>query len=226
MAWMKTADLHLIGFTNVAPAVWLRQWSSLYPALAGYDEEKYRDLIRRYRTLTAVDFEQLGRWKDDAGSDAKWKPNVASVAYEVWMQAAVELPREPRTNDLPVFLAQWAERTSHYVYRGGKSSTKRFGLSRASALLHFISGGKYPIFDSRVIAALTHLLGRAPEYTIGWYVESFCQIIADMAECCETTDHRTIDQALFCYGAFLSKLDPMPAPLQELAVTSNILPSP
>jgi hypothetical protein len=25
----------------------------------------------------------------------------------------------------------------------------------------------------------THVLGRAPEYTIGWYVESFCRIIAD-----------------------------------------------
>lgn len=226
MAWMNAADLHLIGFTNVAPAVWLRQWSSLYPALAGYDEDIYRALIRRHQTLTTVDFEQIGRWKDDARSEAKWKPNVASVAHDVWMQAAVELPREPHASDLPVFLDRWAERTSHYVYRSGKSSTQRFGLSRASTLLHFISGGRYPIFDSRVIAALTHLLGQAPEYTIRWYLGSLCQIIADMADCCGTKDHRTIDQALFCYGVFLSQLDPMPTPLRELAVTSHILPSP
>jgi hypothetical protein len=213
---MKSADFQYLGFANVPPALWLKQWSSLYPMLAGYDEDEYRDLIRRHETLTDADFERIGRWKDDATSDAKWKPNIASVAFEIWMKAAAQLPREPRPDLVAQFLDHWSELSYQDQYQNGKRRTKRFGLSRASTLLHFVSGGKYPIFDSRVITALAYILGKEPPYTIRWYLDFFCGIIAAMADSCGTNDLRAVDQALFCYGAFLSPFQSVPAPLSSL----------
>lgn len=181
---------------QIAGAEWLRVWSSLYPEgnYAGYEQ-----LIAKHGTLSSSDLEQVGRWKDAARSDAKWKRNTASVAYLVWMQAASEIPVSPDDDTLLNFLNDWSERV--YVDEfGEKSATKRFGLSRATTLLHFLSGGRYPIFDSRVRRALGRLIDAPIRNTANWYTSSYCPLLADIASACGTTDLRTVDKALFSYG--------------------------
>src|ERR1700686_291859 len=79
---------------------------------------------------------------------------------------------------------------------------KRFGLSRATTLLHFIRGGRFPIFDSRVVVAITRLSGLPAEYTVRWYVDKCCQMFSELAAACGSLDDvRAVDRALFCYGA-------------------------
>jgi hypothetical protein len=83
-------------------------WADLYP---DEDYPGYEELIEIYRSLSAADFERIGRWKDGALSVAKWKPNVAMVAYKIWMQAALELPGASiDENRLAGFLGDWSER--------------------------------------------------------------------------------------------------------------------
>jgi hypothetical protein len=100
---MNNSPFRFAGFATASPQQWLQQWSSLYPSLAGYDDRVYYDLIDRHLSLTAVDYERIGRWKDNAKSDAKWKPNVASVAYEIWTEAAAELPQCHHSADIANF---------------------------------------------------------------------------------------------------------------------------
>lgn len=69
-------------------------WASQY---AGYDEKEYKDLIDKAASFTADDLVRIGKWKDGVTTELQWKPNVASVAYLIWMQAAQDLPKCPET---------------------------------------------------------------------------------------------------------------------------------
>ncbi len=182
---------------DIAPEEWLRTWASLYPSnrYAGYS-----DLIAKHKSFSAADFIQIGKWKDDAKTEGKWKPDVAMVAYRIWMLAASELPKCPEESRVAGFLDFWSNRKYTDEYKNGPKE-KPFGLSRATALLHFISGGRYPIFDSRVRRALARLLNsRVPPKTVPWYLGSYCPLFSEIAALCGTEDFRMVDKALFSYG--------------------------
>jgi hypothetical protein len=198
------AELHFIGWTEVTPERWLRQWSAMYPD--EYDESEYQDLISRYESLSSTDYERIGRWKDNAKSASRWKPNVASVAYEIWMMAATKLPRCPADDGVVAFLTEWSERVYQDEYTNGAKRMKRFGLSRASTLLHFISGGRFPIFDSRVVKAVSRLLNSPVDYSVRGYINSYCHVFQQIADLCGTRDLRAVDKALFSYGAFIAQI--------------------
>jgi hypothetical protein len=185
---------------DIAPREWLRLWVERYPE-KDYDHEEYRDLIAKRESLLADDFERIGKWKDGARTEGKWKPNVASVAYPIWLQAASELPKWPGESAVADFLNDWSKREYTDDYATGRVE-KRFGLSRATTLLHFISGGRFPIFDSRVRQAMRRLLTLNPPVpnTVNWYLESYCPLFRELADLCGAEDHRTLDKALFSYG--------------------------
>lgn len=182
--------------SGITPEEWLRLWAERYPSknYAGYSE-----LIGKHKSFSAQDFEQIGKWKDAAKTDAKWKPNVASVAYPIWKQAASQLPKCPDDGAVAGFLDDWSSRKYNDEYTKGPRQ-KKFGLSRATALLHFISGGKYPIFDSRVRKAMSRLLNSPVPNTVHWYLNSYRQLFLEVAEACSTEDLRMVDMALFSYG--------------------------
>jgi len=180
---------------------WLRTWAQQYPEI--YSEEIYRDLIARHESLSAADFVQIGKWKDNAWSGRRWKANVASVAFEIWMLAASELPQCPSNSEVEDFLNYWSDKAYTDKFPN-KSVNKRFGLSRATTLLHFVSGGQhYPIFDSRVRTAIARLCARlVPQDTVRWYLDSYCPLFLDIAASCGADDLRKVDKALFSYGSW------------------------
>ena len=182
--------------TTIAPAEWLGMWAKRYPS---EDYSGYEDLIARHKSFSHADIEQIGRWKDAAKTNGKWKPNVASVAYKIWMQAASELPRCPRDAQAADFLDDWSQRKYKDVYRNGPIN-KPFGLSRATTLLHFLSGGRFPIFDSRVRRAMSRLLNSRVPNTVRWYLNSYYPLFSQIAALCGTDDLRKVDKALFSYG--------------------------
>ena len=174
-------------------------WAGLYQ---GYDETEYRDLIEKHKSFTAEDFRRIGKWKDGATTEGQWKANVASVAYLIWEQATEELPNCPGENGVGTFLDAWSLRAYTNVYKKGPQK-KHFGLSRAATLLHFVSGGRYAIFDSRVKTAISRLLDQ-PELsgTVRSYLDSYLPLFKELAGHCGTDDFRMLDKALFSYGAF------------------------
>jgi hypothetical protein len=181
------------------PQEWLRVWAERYPE--DYLEDIYRDLIARYESLSSEDFEKIGKWKDNAWRESVWKANVARVAYQIWMKAAEELPVFPDGSEPETFLYNWVNRTYTDEYKNGPK-VKHFGLSRSSTLLHFVSGGRFPIFDSRVRSAVSRLLGiPVPPDTITYYLKTYCPLFLEIAALCETADLRKLDKALFSYGA-------------------------
>jgi len=182
--------------SDTAPQEWLSVWAELYPTA---DYEGYAELIAKHKSYSAVDFVQIGKWKDAVKTEAKWKANVASVAYPIWMLAVSELPKCPEESGLTGFLVDWSGRTYMDEYATGPRK-KRFGLSRTTTLLHFISGGRLPIFDSRVRKAMTRLLDSPAPNAIRWYLDSYCPLFLEVAALCGTTDLRTVDKALFSYG--------------------------
>jgi hypothetical protein len=99
----------------------------------------------------------IGKWKDGAKTERQWKLNVASVAYRIWMEAAQELPKCPEGSAMAAFLDDWSGRTYTDVFEKKGPVEKHFGLARATTLLHFVSGGRFPIFDSRVRTAIARL---------------------------------------------------------------------
>jgi len=179
----------------------LRIWAARYPSKKCYAEE-YDALIRSYKSLSAADFERIGKWKDGAKTQGKWKANVASVAYEIWMQAARELPVCPEETQVAAFLNDWSERKYTDQF-GSRTREKRLGLSRATTLLHFVSGGRFPIFDSRVRKAMARLLNCSVPNDVSWYLDSYCPLIKEIAALSGTEDLRTVDKALFSYGGNL-----------------------
>lgn len=182
--------------SDVAPQAWLRVWSARYPT---QDYSGYGELIAKHRCLSPADVERIGRWKDAARTDSQWQPNVASVAYRVWMDAAAVVERCPDDSGVPDFLLDWSERNYTDQY-ARNSVTKHFGLSRASTLLHFLSGGRFPIFDSRVRKAVGRLLDTRVKNSVQWYLDSYCPLFAEIAAAYGTTDLRLVDKALFSYG--------------------------
>jgi hypothetical protein len=171
-------------------------WAGLYPRK--YDPE-HDSLITQYKSLSAADFVRIGRWKDSAETESKWKPNVASVAYQIWMQAASELPKCPDGNRVADFLQDWSERKYADQYTS-RAVQKRFGLSRATTLLYFVSGGRFPIFDSRVRRAMKRLLNSSVPNNIRWYVDSYCPLFSEITALCGAENVRTVDKALFSFG--------------------------
>jgi hypothetical protein len=182
--------------SDIGPHDWLPMWADRYPTTdyAGYDE-----LIAKHESFLAADFEQIGKWKDAARTAGKWKTNVASVAYPIWMLAASELPQCPEPSAAAEFLNEWSGRayTDEYANR---TVAKQFGLSRATTLLHFLSGGQFPIFDSRVRKAMTRLLNSSVPNTVCCYLDSYRPLFSEIAALCATTDLRMVDKALFSYG--------------------------
>lgn len=180
----------------ISAAEWLPLWAGRFPAkkYAGHD-----DLIAKGGELTSEDFIRIGRWKDAAISDGKWKPNVASVAYDIWMQAAAERPGCPDDGGVAQFLSDWSNRqhTSTFTQR---TVTKRFGLSRATTLLYFLSNGRYPIFDSRVRRAIGRLCASPVANTVDGYLKSYRPLFSEIAQKCGLDCQRELDKALFSYG--------------------------
>ena len=70
---------------------WSTEWEPKYPSEA-YDEKQYASLIMLAGVLSSEDFILMGRWKDSAWTERKWRPNVAIVAFPAWMDASIELP--------------------------------------------------------------------------------------------------------------------------------------
>jgi hypothetical protein len=181
---------------DIAPQEWLHLWAALYPRK--YDPG-HDSLIAKNGPLSAEDFERIGRWKDDAEAEGKWKPNIASVAYVIWREAASELPKCPDECSVADFLADWSERKYINTY-GSKRRQMRFGLSRATTLLYYISGQKSPIFDSRVRRAMKWLLNSSIPNDVCWYVNSFRPLFREIADLCSAENVRLVDKALFSYG--------------------------
>jgi hypothetical protein len=182
---------------DISPEEWLRMWAALYPTSKyGAEHDK---LIAKHEPLSAAYIVRIGKWKDAAEAESKWKLNVASVAYQIWMQAASEPPRCPDESQVADFLQDWSERK--YVNNYGSGAREmHFGLSRATTLLYFISGQRFPIFDSRVIRAMKRLLNLSVPNSVRWYVDSFRPLFREIAVLCGTENVRTVDKALFSYG--------------------------
>src|SRR5579863_3508566 len=148
-------------------------WAALYPTSKyGAEHDK---LIAKPELLSAAYFVRIGRWKDAAQAESKWKPNVASVAFQIWMNAASIPPRCPDESQVADFLQDWSERKYVNNYEGG-AREMHFGLSRSTTLLYFISGGRFPIFDSRVRKAMARLLSSPIPNKVRWYVDSYCPL--------------------------------------------------
>jgi hypothetical protein len=182
--------------SDISPQDWLNIWSDRYPSK---DYAGYSELIAKHKSLSAADFALIGKWKDAAKTDGKWKPNVASVAYLIWMQAASEAPKCPEETDVAIFLDDWSGRSYADEY-ANLTREKHFGLSRATTLLHFISGGHFPIFDSRVRRAMARLLAFRIPNTVRGYLDSYRPLFSEIADVCGTEDVRMVDMALFSYG--------------------------
>jgi len=182
------------------PREWLRVWAARYQS---DDDLEYSELIAKHESLSATDYERIGKWKDGVETALQWRLNVTSVAYLIWMEAAVALPRCPAESDVESFLDSWSRKAYRDEYKSG-SREKHFGLSRATTLLHFVSGGRFPIFDARVRTAIFRLLGPpVPLNTVRWYLDSCCPLFAELAALCEADDDvRILDKALFSYGSF------------------------
>lgn len=190
-------------------SLWLKFWAGLYELTKSRKEDNrvYFDLIAKAGMLGAGDFETVGRWKEGCLSDknARWKPNT-TAGFEVWMQVKEALPPCPEDDSVVSFLTKWSEiKFSTGINKTTKQMVRQsFGLPRASTLLHFLSAGKFPIFDSRVRKAIKRLGSLPPtQPTVKWYIESFCPLFEDIAKACGasgTKDLRSLDNALFCYG--------------------------
>jgi hypothetical protein len=188
------------GWRTVEPTVWLKFWAKFYKPTP---DEVYEGLIGKAESLSPEDFKTVGRWKEGclAENNGRWKPNTP-VAYDVWMKASKECLTCPPEDGLEEFLEKWSEeRFTAGTDRNGHELKKRFGLARSTTLLHFISGGRFPIFDARVGAAIERLRVSPPaQATPKWYVETFCPQFHDIANLCGVSDTKGLDNALFCYG--------------------------
>lgn len=205
----STLKFTLPAWETHEPSRWLKFWAGLYESTEAREEDNrvYKTLIDKKGHLSAEDFETVGRWKEGclAENHGSWKPNTPA-AYEIWMQAKSECPTCPPDDSISTFLSDWSERKfiAGVNKEDGQALEKRFGLSRSTTLLHFISGGQFPIFDSRVGAAIKRLGVSPPaEPTVDWYLGTFCPLFKEIASLCGVSDtkgFRLLDNALFCFG--------------------------
>jgi hypothetical protein len=105
----------------------------------------------------------------------------------------------PARDAVEDFLRDWSERRYTDIF-GSKTIEKRFGLSRATTLLYFLSGGRFPIFDSRVRRAIRRLCGERVPNSVKGYTGSFVPRFREIAQACQTRDLRQLDRALFSFG--------------------------
>jgi hypothetical protein len=193
-------DFRLPDGNQTCGAVWLYEWASRYP------RGKYPsigDLLARHDSLSSDDFVRLGRWKDGALKGGKWRPNVASVAYPVWQEAASSLSgARISSKDAREFLSTWKNKSYIDNYKGGLLRKKIFGVPRGTTLLHVVTGGQFPIMDSRVGAAAKELTHKPVRNTVGAYFEVYVPLFAHLMAACETSEPRKLDEALFAYGRF------------------------
>jgi hypothetical protein len=115
-----------------APQEWLCRWSKRYE-LAADDDREYWALIERHKSFIADDFIRIGKWKDGATTEGWWKPNVASVAYLIWLQAAKELPRCPEEGWVKDFLEDWSTRAYADVFESGSRNKALWAVPRKHA---------------------------------------------------------------------------------------------
>ena len=182
--------------------------------------------------LLASDFDFLGAWKDGAlkksiphkglkfgdcwvSFSGKWSEVAASsCAYQVWQrlpQTRESLARYLDRGEHREFLAHLARQSYRKASRGGITDAK-FGLSRATYVLHIFSSAEFPIYDNNTHAgahALTQgrfegqIIPKTKVDNPEWYLRTFCRIVQDLQEACQATDissRRAVDQALFCCG--------------------------
>src|ERR1035438_10413385 len=134
---------------EIEPSVWLNWWADRYNQWAdrygNRDNRVYFELIAKQGKLSGEDFERIGKWKEQCWEPSlgRWKTGTPT-AYDVWMQTKAELPTCPEKKDIAAFLKEWSERRFLEGHRkDGQPVKHSFGLSRATTLLHFISGGIY-----------------------------------------------------------------------------------
>jgi hypothetical protein len=96
---MSKFRLRSVDGTDIPPKEWLLMWAALFPEA---DYHGYSGIIEKHKSFSSADFEEIGKWKDGA-TGARWRPNVASVAYPIWMAAASESPKCPENNDVTKF---------------------------------------------------------------------------------------------------------------------------
>jgi hypothetical protein len=197
---MTQPKFQILEMRDSSPQEWLSWWAKRYDEETD-DDREYHEIIRGHHSFSAQDFVRLGKWKDGVTTEAQWKPNVAKVAFPIWTEAAERLPKCPEEGSALSFLEEWSGKAYTDVYKNGPR-TKRFGMSRATTLLHFLSGGRYPIYDSRVRTAIARLLHQpALPDEVSAYAERFLPIFSELANSCKTDDLRMLDKALFAYGA-------------------------
>lgn len=171
------------------------------------DNKVYTELAGK-NGVSNEDCEQIGRWKEgllDDTSNKKWKSFVASVGYDVWIAAKNDPPGRPTNDGVAEFLQNWSDKKFNASKKNGMVQTKRFGLARATTLLHFISGGDFPIYDQFAGRGLRRLGGPAvPQpVTVRWYLAKFRPELIKLADRCgfsSLEDLRMLDKALWRYG--------------------------
>jgi len=166
---MDTLKFRYPQWVEIEPSVWVQKWNDLF--LLGKDQKAdddvYKSLMEKKGQLSGLDFEQIGRWKvgcllkKDGVEHGMWKPQT-SAAYNVWMQAKQNPPQRPESDVIDEtfaarFLEEWSEQKFDMPVKGGEVKGKRFGLSYATALLHFISVRRFPIYDDGVWYGLERL---------------------------------------------------------------------
>jgi hypothetical protein len=124
--------------------------------------------------------------------------------FKAWTEIAQQMPKCPAAGDVRGFLKAGPRLSIGMNTRVAKPLISAFGLSRATTLLYFLSGGAYPIFDSRVRTALARLLRSRVDYDLQAYQQIVGLRVRDFAILLSlqerTTGEQTIDRALFSYG--------------------------
>jgi hypothetical protein len=213
-------------WVDIEPGVWVQKWNDLF--LLGKDRKAddrvYKSLMETKGELSGADFEQIGRWKEGClktgeKENGRWKPKT-SAAYDIWMQAKENPPERPPDDKIDrefaaKFLGDWSERKFAKPSAGGIVQDTRFGLSRATTLLHFIGVGRFPIYDSGIWYGLERLGLRLPwTMTVEAYFERFVPLFFSIASECGLSqsidDLRKLDNALRCYGRKEFPVDQIP----------------
>jgi hypothetical protein len=142
---MNLLRFHSPDGRDIAPHEWLLIWGALYPAR--YDSE-HDDLISKDGSLSSADFVRIGRWKDNANTDGRWKPNVASVAYQIWMESSSELPVCPDESRVVDFFRVGLRENTPIDSRAKQSRKNLACLARARCSISLAEG----IFPSSIRA--------------------------------------------------------------------------